>query len=378
MKKSKIDAEQLSHVISTIYDCALDPGQWPRAIQQVCGLVEGKNGVIMVVDTSGTRSRFDASWNVDHALMRIYSEKFHGINPLLGPWSAFDVDQAYNVAIVMEPKRWMETRVYREFGEPNDFLDSIGVTLLKNAARFATMSVARPIKAGFSGEHELNVMRLLAPHLRKAITIANFIEMKELTSAAFDALLAPILLINDEGHIIHCNNAARDLLVSADPIRSEGGSLAARATDSAKALDSALSAVLNRSREEPETAQVVFTPFSDGRAAFAHVLPIRSGTPRGQFEPRAAAAVFITPASEASGLPFQAWASAFGLTAAEVRVLEALSKGLSIIEVATELEVAPTTARTHLARLMHKTGTRRQADFLHLAAQLTSPIRATH
>ena len=105
-------------------------------------------------------------------------------------------------------------------------------------------------------------------------------------------------------------------------------------------------------------------------------LPIRSGTPRGQFEPRVAAAVFITPANKAFGLPFQAWATAFGLTAAEVRVLELLSRGLSIVEVAAELDVAPTTARTHLARLMHKTGTTRQADVLQLAAQLASPIRA--
>ena len=60
----------------------------------------------------------------------------------------------------------------------------------------------------------------------------------------------------------------------------------------------------------------------------------------------------------------------------EVRVLELMSSGLSITEVATELDVAPTTARTHLARLMHKTGTRRQADILQLAARLTSPLRA--
>jgi DNA-binding CsgD family transcriptional regulator len=211
----------------------------------------------------------------------------------------------------------------------------------------------------------------------KPVKIADFIEMKELTSAAFDALLAPIVLINDEGFIIHCNHAARELLASTDPICCVGHTLTARAPDAAKTLASALSAALNGSREEAETVQVVFTPFADGRAAFAHVLAIRSRAPRGKSEPRAAAAVFITFASKAFGLPFQAWATAFGLTAAEVRVLELLSKGLSISEVATELEVAPTTARTHLARLMHKTGTRRQADVLRLAAQLTPPIRAT-
>src|ERR1700742_4064154 len=172
-----IDAEQLSDVISAIYDCALDPGKWPLAVQQVCGLIEGKIRLIMVVDTTAPNSRFDASWNVDPALTRTYAEKYHATNPLTDLLPRFDVDEAYNIASVMEPARWLETRVYKEFGEPNDFMDSIGVTLLKNPARFATLSVARAIKAGFSGERELNIMRLLAPHLRKAVTIADFIEM---------------------------------------------------------------------------------------------------------------------------------------------------------------------------------------------------------
>ena len=372
-----VSAEQLSQVISAIYDCALDPGKWPLAIEQICGLIEGKNGVIMVVDTTAPSSRFDASWNVDPALTRIYAEKYHASNPLSELWPRFDVDEAYNIALVMEPARWLESRVYREFGEPNDFLDSIGVTLLKNPARFATLSVARPIAAGFSGEHELNIMRLLAPHLRKAVTIADFIEMKELTSTAFDALLAPIILVNEQSRVIHCNRAAQELLAAADPIRSVGGSLTARAADAANALDAALGAALNGARDEPETAHVVFTPFADGRAAFAHVLPIRSGTARGYLEPRAAAAIFVTPANQAAGLPFQAWAAAFGLTAAEARVLELLSQGMSITEVASELQVAVTTARTHLARLMQKTGTRRLADVVQLATQLTSPIHTT-
>jgi DNA-binding CsgD family transcriptional regulator len=104
-------------------------------------------------------------------------------------------------------------------------------------------------------------------------------------------------------------------------------------------------------------------------------LPTRLGAVRGRIEPNADAVVFMTPASAPAGLPFAPWASAFGLTATEVRVLELLTGGKSIVEAAVALNIAETTARTHLARLMQKTSTNRQIDLVRLAMRLMSPLR---
>jgi DNA-binding CsgD family transcriptional regulator len=85
--------------------------------------------------------------------------------------------------------------------------------------------------------------------------------------------------------------------------------------------------------------------------------------------------VFITPAGASAALPLTAWAAAFGLTAAEVRVLELLVEGKTVNAAAASLNIAATTARTHLARVMQKTGTRRQAELIRLATQLIAPVR---
>src|SRR5450432_1567215 len=82
LKKQAIDVGQFSEVIGTIYDCAIDPHLWPSAIEQVGRLIDGINGVVMVVDTVENRSRFYVDWNVDPILMQTYSEKFHADNPL--------------------------------------------------------------------------------------------------------------------------------------------------------------------------------------------------------------------------------------------------------------------------------------------------------
>jgi DNA-binding CsgD family transcriptional regulator len=378
MKKSAIDIEQFSDVVSTIYDCAVDPRCWPGAIEQVARLVGGFQGLILVQDLTSDKARFYVDWNVDPQLAQTYQEKFHADNPLSEHVFQFEAGEPYQILMHMNRQDWLETRLYREFYKPNGWLDSIGVTLLKTPSRLASFAVTCREERGFTGPREIAIMRLLAPHLRKAVSIADLIEMREVTvqtlESSFDALLVPVLFVDGRCGIIHANSTARDLLAKGDPIRSERGTLTAQAADAAQRLEAAIAA-LGRDAVASESSQVVYLPFADGRPAFAHVLPITSGTARRQIEPRAAAAIFIAPADEGPVLPLQAWASAFGLTAAEVRVLELLVEGKSILEAADELNVAATTARTHLAHVMQKTGSSRQTDLVRTAMQLMSPLR---
>jgi DNA-binding CsgD family transcriptional regulator len=290
----------------------------------------------------------------------------------------FDAGEPHNISTHMDQERWLATRIYREFYKPNGWLDSIGVNLLKTPSRLASFAVNCNEDQGFTGPRELEIIRLLAPHMRKAVLIADLIEMRELTvktlEASFDALLVPVLFVDAHRRIVHANGAARDLLARGDPIRSERGALTAQDSGAAQRLEAAIAA-LGGNAVKGESSRIVYLPFADGRPAFAHVLPIASGVARRQIEPRAIAAIFIAPADGPPSLPLQAWTSAFGLTAAEVRVLERLIEGRTILEVAKELKIGVSTARTHLAHLMQKTGSSRQTDLIRTAMQLMAPIR---
>ncbi|MFX8516200.1 helix-turn-helix transcriptional regulator, partial [Acinetobacter baumannii] len=58
------------------------------------------------------------------------------------------------------------------------------------------------------------------------------------------------------------------------------------------------------------------------------------------------------------------FSTAYGLTAAEARVLSELTLGLDIHEVAQKFNTSVNTARTHLRNIMAKTGTHRQTDLI--------------
>ena len=66
---------------------------------------------------------------------------------------------------------------------------------------------------------ERTIMRLLAPHIRRAVTISDILDMKKLEAHALAATLdnyaAGVVVVADQGRILHANNAARSMF-SAD------------------------------------------------------------------------------------------------------------------------------------------------------------------
>jgi DNA-binding CsgD family transcriptional regulator len=369
-------AAQLSAVISTIYDCAIDPGLWEPAIEQIARLVGGSHSLILVFDPIKAVVRYSASWNFEPEWMQTYNENYAAEDPTRDSFLRFDVGEPFNLPMLMDPKRWVETRYYREYCRPKGWIDSLGVTVMKTPSRLVSLAVVRREDVGYAGPQELEIMRLLAPHLRKAVSIADLIEMQRLTvetfAASFDTLRIPIILVDREGAVVHVNSAARDVLAAGDPIRVGDGLVKLRAADAGKQLESAIAEIERRGGDD---VQVIFAPRADGMPSFVHVLPLRFGVVRGRMEPRAIAALFVTPRDESDAIPLQAWAQAFGLTAAEIRVLELLVDGHDTTEVADKLGIARTTARTHVARLIRKTGSARQADLVRLAMQLALPLR---
>ncbi|HVG50657.1 MAG TPA: helix-turn-helix transcriptional regulator [Xanthobacteraceae bacterium] len=374
-----IELDDLSDVIGTIYDCAVDPQHWPQAIESIARLIDGDHGIILVFDTIRNEPRLYKDWNVDAESMRLYRKKYHQENPIHEGFSSFDIDQPYNIPAVIDPAEFMKSRVYTEFGQPRGWLDNVGVSIMKTPTRIASLSVIRPIEAGWAGPRELEILRLLSPHVRRAVSISDLFDMQALAATAFestlDGLAVPIVLADSKGVIAHANAGARALLAAGDPITSEHSVLRASAASAAGALAAAIAQTAQPETMMGKVGIDVPVPYTDGRPGFAHVLPVGRGAVRGALGPGATAAVFFTPSAEPQPLPAAAWAATFGFTSAEMWMLDLLVKGHTVAEAAGIMGVAEPTARTHVANLMAKAGTNRQADLIKLALRLAPPVR---
>jgi DNA-binding CsgD family transcriptional regulator len=86
--------------------------------------------------------------------------------------------------------------------------------------------------------------------------------------------------------------------------------------------------------------------------------------------PDAAVLLFIVDPANRPGVPLAWLMDAYGLTPAEARVALAASSGLTIPEVARQLNLSPNTIKTHLRKVFAKTGTNRQMELARLVASI--------
>ena len=222
-------------------------------------------------------------------------------------------------------------------------------------------------------------LRLVVPHVRRAIAIGKTTEHGQAEAALFgdilDGLSAGMFLVDASGRIVHANTAARTLLVDQDFLYSARGRLVARDA----AIDQALHALFAAAAKGDAAIGVggIALPLvsREGERHVARVLPLPAGTGRrAEIANPAVAALFVHAAAmDRPSLP-ESIARHYKLTPTELRVLLSIVEVGGAPEVAEALGIGAGTVKTHLGRVYQKTGARRQADLVKLVAGFSNPL----
>ncbi|TGE02452.1 helix-turn-helix transcriptional regulator [Methylobacterium nonmethylotrophicum] len=188
--------------------------------------------------------------------------------------------------------------------------------------------------------------------------------------AALDALALAVLVVDRQGRILHANREAADLLERPEGAltgQQAGGCLGARAAEGRSRLHALIQAACDgrageaggflhlegRSGDEPGVS-VCVSPLLDAEAPGRAVVVARLLRAQGRVEVQLR--------------------TLFGLTRAEAQLGAALARGGSLAEIAAELGISVTTARTHVARIFLKTGTKQQSQLVALVAAFQLPV----
>jgi len=172
-------------------------------------------------------------------------------------------------------------------------------------------------------------------------------------------MTAAIFFVGRSGHISYANAAGQRLLADGAVFRECDRTLTPVDDGARRLLEQALSSEC----AAPLTAMVK-TP--EGRRTLSIIPPMEEGG-------RCGVVMLTTPDPELSRAGPHL-ARAYGLTAAETRVLMALLKRRTLTQIAGELEVTPRTVKAHLQKLFEKTGTRRQSDLVGEVLSLIPPV----
>ncbi len=199
----------------------------------------------------------------------------------------------------------------------------------------------------------------------------------EALSGVLDNLVTGVLLVADQGRILHANLAAQDMIMARSPILSLGGCLCALQAERTKQLRLAIATV--QANHAAIGAAGIGIPIIDktGVPATAHVVPLIA-KPRATHSKSAPVGVFVMPGNAIVAIDVCTVAQCFNLTRAEARLLQQLVCGASLHEAAEALGIAEATARTHRNHSFIKTGVSRRSDLQLLVGRLVPPIRRHH
>jgi DNA-binding CsgD family transcriptional regulator len=371
---------RLSQLIGDIYDAALEPESWPRALGGVCGFVGGSQANIFWQDVIGKSARRFYEWGHDPHYTELYMDTYAKINPLFPGAFSFAVGQVFTQTDVMSFDDLHETRLYREWMQPQGFVDFLGCHLDKSGGTCIPVTVIRHERDGLVDEPAVARMNLLVPHVRRAALIGKVIDLRTCEAATLadtlDGLAAGIVLVDGTSRITYANANGQAMLDDGTILSGRGGRLAAREADADHVLKEVFAAADRGDDAVGSRGVVVSMVTPGGQRYVAHVLPLTAGARRRAGRTYdAAAAMFVHEAAlETPSMP-DALAKAYKLTAMELRVLLGIVQVGGGPSVAEELGISETTVRSHLRHVYEKTGANRQADLVKLVAAFESPWR---
>jgi DNA-binding CsgD family transcriptional regulator len=376
----EIDHEALLGLIGRIYDAALDPTLWPEALAGVAAFVPGLSASLFSKDaTNKSGGIFYDDGALEPHYKQLYFEKHIKTDPFNSAHVFADSADLLSTADIIPLAEFYRSPFYIGWARPQGLVDFICATIDKSATGATLFGVFRHECHGPVDDDARRRMRLLVPHMRRAIAIANEVGSKSARAAnctgALDAMNAGIFLIDARGNLVHANDTGETMLAAGDVLRAIAGRLVANDARMSQALNDLVSNA--GTADAAPGAKGIAMPLASrsGVSFVAHLLPLAFGARQqagGHLS--AVAALFVRKAELELRSPLEIAAKVYKLTPAELRVLLALVEIGGVPEVARALGIAETTVKFHLQRLFAKTGASRQAELVKLVAGFSSPL----
>jgi DNA-binding CsgD family transcriptional regulator len=351
-----------------LYEAALVPELWIETCERLALEAGSTTAAIFTFDTQGNH-RYVATPNVADVYDQFTRSelRFKNIRPQRAmervPFSfARDID-------FLTPEELEQDVILKEFIEPAGMKWEAGYGFQEPTGH--TIVIALLKAKGLDNFSSEDIARLneLKPDLARAAYMSSRLAFTEARSMAdtLSMLGLPAVVIGDGGQAISMNP---ELEALAPRIRTGAGDRIVLETAGARAL---LDEAIERYKVQAlPTVQSVPMVSRDGAPPLIlHLLPIRRAA-RDIFS-RSMAVLAVTQVGQVGPPDMRVLCGLFDLTPAEARVARGIAMAHTPEMVAASLGISLETARSHLKRIMQKTGTTRQAELVLLLSGLNAP-----
>ena len=359
-------------LVGRIYDAAANPELWRLFLEEFADAIRGGSTQILFYDIAHSQGNLTATVRLDPWFKGRYDEYYGGLDC----WGTHGRHLMTSGNVVtgqmLCPDSILDaSEFYHDFLRPIDAFHQFCGFIDKSETAVSLISTLRPQRAGPFGDDAVQLLRLLMPHLQRAIQLHQKIAglQAKATSAAdgLDYLPIGFLAVDSKGKVLVMNRRAEEILRLNDGLTLCAGGLAARRRDETTRLRAHIQrAMLTGSKRglDPGGAMVVSRP-SLRRPFQILVTPLpRAGSLL--WPEQCAAGIFVADPEHHAAPSEEVLRQFFHLTPAEARLAGALMQGRSLDDAADDFDLSRNTVRSQLRSIFDKTATKRQGDLIRL------------
>ena len=360
-------AEDVVRITSKIYAATLDDDLWFPALKDIEVLLGANNVHLLIFDRETFLPVFGMLTRFPEANGEFISH-----------YSAID-ERLPRIRHAPDAMPINHQRYYRD-GERkrsetyNDFLGKYDaqnqlITRMDGPAGDSIVtSVIRGRKCGAYDDYEIDAMRQLVPHIRRAMRIRHELWMATATCHALSAMLETsnigVVFVDRDRRVVELNAAAHATIAANDGLKLVSRRLTAAGGDNVKLQAMVAEATRCATETNPATGNCVLIARPSMRPPYVVVATPIESTDVDFGLRRPAAAIFLRERGQRGVIATAVLGSFYDLTPTEAALVKALIDGRSVKQHAESSGRSENTVRWTLKNVQHKTGARSQADLV--------------
>jgi len=368
-------------LIGLIYDAALTPDKWTDFLEELGNVVDGHVLNLSSLSPSQGGISFGclAEAKTDPAFVADYKAYYWKVDPWIEAARHRRMLRPGLLGLgenTVLPSLLKKTEFYNDLGRQFEIIGGISAVIEIEQSLVALSFTQREF--GQFGEAELSLIRVLAPHLERALNVQLRLQGAQAVASdasfALDHVSLGIFFVSETGTLLFANRAGQEILRAHDGLTVRRGELYASTPAQTNSLREAIKAAIQAGSRPVLSGQPMKTLHRPSGRRPLSILVASLPTHKLQLGQEAAsAAIFVTDPDRAPVTSAEVIRLMLRLTPAEAQLVHCLVIGHSLKEAAEHLSIGVETARKRLKVIFQKTDTHRQSDLVRLALRCVVP-----
>ncbi|PTD16869.1 helix-turn-helix transcriptional regulator [Sphingomonas fennica] len=377
MLSQEVLEPRLSGLIAHLYDAAVDDSLWAGTATRIAETLGSTSTVLKLHSDSARVNLLECTGNLMVSEReQAWADDWHRKDLWVERSVAYGMQRIITDEDLVTREEQARSGFYQEWLRHLDIHHMLGAVFPAADGAIGVLGIHRPQGAGAYTNHERKQAALVLPHLQRALRLGQrFAAVSQSHAAALqalDRLDTGVLMVDGTGRVIQASSIAEQLLRENAELAVISGRLALRppalhdrllalvrgAMDTARGKIANPGAALSVPRPHRMPLALEVSPLRPLASAFG--------------EQRPCVLVFIRDPE--APITVARLRELFGLTRTEAAVAAALGRGASLEDIASGMGIGLATVRSHLKRILAKTGTHRQAEAAALLARSVSTV----